>query len=282
MQIRDLPQAFFLETSRGRRFCLFHQVPNGHTTHGALIYIHPFADEMNLSRRMAAAQARAFASAGYAVLLIDLYGCGDSDGDFESATWDIWRDDVVQAQAWLATRAGHVAMWLWGLRAGCLLAAEVATLHAALPTRLLLWQPVVSGRQHLNQLLRLSLVSDMARGVRALNTEQLAQKLALGDSVEVGGYSISPLLAVGLARATLEGLPAGLEVACIEVQNAAANGFSPAITAQLARWQASGCHVNPAVVEGAPFWQVAESSVCGALVTLSLAIVSNQTQGNKA
>jgi alpha/beta superfamily hydrolase len=40
------------------------------------------AEELNKSRHVAAAQARAFAAAGYSVLQIDLYGCGDSSGDF--------------------------------------------------------------------------------------------------------------------------------------------------------------------------------------------------------
>ena len=40
-----------------------------------------WAEEMNKARRMAALQARLLAENGYAVLQIDLHGCGDSSGD---------------------------------------------------------------------------------------------------------------------------------------------------------------------------------------------------------
>ena len=72
--------AFFLDTADGPRFCLYH-APVGECR-GALVYIHPFAEEMNRSRRMAALQARALTAQGFGVLLLDLHGCGDSGGDF--------------------------------------------------------------------------------------------------------------------------------------------------------------------------------------------------------
>ncbi|WP_229425321.1 hypothetical protein [Massilia sp. Se16.2.3] len=76
--------AFFLDTQGGRRFCLYH-APIGECR-GALVYVHPFAEEMNRSRRMAALQARALAARGIGVLQLDLHGCGDSVGDFGDAT----------------------------------------------------------------------------------------------------------------------------------------------------------------------------------------------------
>ena len=39
---------------------------------------------------MASLQAKAMAGAGYFVLQIDLYGCGDSAGDFGDALWERW------------------------------------------------------------------------------------------------------------------------------------------------------------------------------------------------
>jgi len=89
--------AFFLDTADGPRFCLFH-APSGECR-GALVYIHPFAEEMNRSRRMAALQARALAAQGIGVLLLDLHGCGDSAGDFGDASWDGWLRDIAAARA---------------------------------------------------------------------------------------------------------------------------------------------------------------------------------------
>lgn len=267
-----VPDAFFMKGVRGDCFCLFHHPAGGQPAQGGLLYIHPFAEEMNLSRRMAAAQARAFAAAGYAVLQLDLYGCGDSAGDFGDASWDMWRDDVAAAQAWLAARVAGPA-WLWGLRSGCFLAAEVARHNTLASAQLLFWQPVFSGQQHFNQFLRLSLAADMARGVRAASTGQLAQTLLQGESVEVAGYRLSPALAHGLSLATLDGLDSGTQVVCLEMSHAADAGISPALTAQLTRWQAAGCRAVASAIEGPAFWQVAESQVCLALLAASQAAV---------
>src|ERR1035437_6520303 len=132
--------AFYLPTATGQRFCLFHQ-PNAQTSRrGAVVYVHPFAEEMNKSRRMAAVQAKAMANAGYAVLQIDLHGCGDSSGDFGDSSWESWVEDVTLACGWLQQRCDS-DLWLWGLRTGCLLACEAAA-RIDMSIQLLLWQPV--------------------------------------------------------------------------------------------------------------------------------------------
>jgi alpha/beta superfamily hydrolase len=80
--------AFFLDTPDGPRYCQLH-APQGGPLQGLILCIHPFAEEMNKSRRMAALQSRALAEAGYTVLQIDLHGCGDSAGDFGEASWPL-------------------------------------------------------------------------------------------------------------------------------------------------------------------------------------------------
>ena len=127
-------EAFFLpipSLSGGQRFCVYHPAQGG-VMRGQVLYVHPLAEEMNKSRRMAAQQARALSTAGFAVLQIDLLGCGDSSGDFGDATWSAWIDDVLAACHWLRIRrtsvnsAGStksVPLWLWGLRSGCFGAA---------------------------------------------------------------------------------------------------------------------------------------------------------------
>src|SRR5687768_8838655 len=79
-------EAMFLSAPHGgRRFCLLHMPSR--PARALVVYVHPFAEEMNKSRRMAALQARALAASGHAVLQIDLLGCGDSSGDFGDASW---------------------------------------------------------------------------------------------------------------------------------------------------------------------------------------------------
>ena len=102
-------EAFFLPADPGQRFCLLHPAQGG-IERGLVVYAHPFAEEMNKSRRMAAQQARALSAAGFTVLQIDLLGCGDSSGDFGDATWQGWVDDVVAACRWLRRHRDNPVM----------------------------------------------------------------------------------------------------------------------------------------------------------------------------
>ena len=65
-------EPFFLPVGGGQRFCLYH--PAAGECRGAVLYVHPFAEEMNRSRRMAALKARELASLGFAVLQPELQG----------------------------------------------------------------------------------------------------------------------------------------------------------------------------------------------------------------
>ena len=298
---------FFLPTVRGQRFCLLH---GGRHVSGvpvaSILYIPPFAEELNRSRRMVALQCRALADAGFEVLQLDLGGCGDSAGHFADATWAGWVADVLAARDWLMARqqprtqtstanasapgAPSADLWLWGLRAGCLLAADVVRQlsghhshkladGAAHPANLLFWQPVTQGTLHLAQFLRLKVATDLVRGEGAgagatapggetANIERLKprQLLADGQPVEIGGYEVSSALAAGLEAAHLDDLPAGSRLVCVEFAAEAGDGsqaaaVSPAMASQMARWQLQGVTADSQVVTGAAFWQTQEVEV---------------------
>ena len=51
-------EAFFLPAENGYRFCLYTPAP-GNNEKAALIYLHPFAEELNKTRRMVALQVKA-------------------------------------------------------------------------------------------------------------------------------------------------------------------------------------------------------------------------------
>ncbi|MDR1662378.1 MAG: hydrolase 2, exosortase A system-associated [Azoarcus sp.] len=249
-------EAFFLPAGTGRRFCLLHAAAPGVPVRGALVYIHPFAEEMNKARRMAALQARAMASAGYTVLQIDLRGCGDSSDDFGDASWQDWVDDALLACDWLGRRAEAV-LWLWGLRAGCLVAAEAARQNGAVGG-LLFWQPVVSGKQYLRQFLRLKSAGNMLSGKDAGSAERLRADLAQGVPVEIAGYALAPELARGLEGAELAPPERAVRVEWLEVAATEDGGLSPASTARLVQWRAQGHAARGAAVRGPSFWQTVE------------------------
>ncbi|MCK0510766.1 hydrolase 2, exosortase A system-associated [Aromatoleum buckelii] len=272
--------AFFLPVEGGeKRFCLV-TAPEGEPR-GAILYVHPFAEEMNKSRRMAALASWAFAERGWMVLQADLGGCGDSTGDFGDATWPGWLIDVDVAWRWLRERADGPAV-VWSLRAGSLVVSDwLKTQHASMP--LLLWQPVINGRQHLTQFLRVKGVSRMMEdGDVKATMAAVRAELHAGHPVEIAGYTLSPDLVGGLEKARLE-LPSGFagSVASLEVVSSERPEPTPAVALLAERWRERGGRWSADAITGPGFWQTVEIEVCPTLIDASVAAlkrVGNEVQ----
>lgn len=255
----------------GQRLWLLHEPPAGVPVRGSVLYVHPWAEEMNKSRRMAALAARALADDGWTVLQPDLAGCGDSSGELAEIHVDDWLADLAEAAAELQRRQPDGPLWLWGLRSGALWCAALA---ARLPRRphLLLWQPVQQGKALLQQFLRLKAAAQLADGGGKGVVEGLRARLAQGDAVEVAGYVIGAGLARGLEQATLappdlaEGQTPAPRLVWLEVSPADEPALSPAAQAALPRWQQAGWLAESAAVRGPMFWQTTEIEDAPALV----------------
>ncbi|MDN5869997.1 MAG: hydrolase 2, exosortase A system-associated [Nitrococcus sp.] len=230
---------------------------------GVVVAVAPFAEEMNKARRMMALQARGFQAAGYAVVLQDPLGCGDSEGDIANATWATWIADLQDCVERQAQRFGSAPV-LWGVRLGAVMACEVAHL---LPDceRLIFWQPVVSGDQALNQFLRLRIASELASAGRE-RVSDLRARLAAGEALEVGGYEIRPELALPLAQATLTPPQRAGTVEWFEVAAATRTALSPGAARAVESWRQAGWRVADHNVAGDPFWVTQEIAVVPELV----------------
>nr|WP_145544886.1 hydrolase 2, exosortase A system-associated [Variovorax boronicumulans] len=268
------PHGFYLPTPHGPRYALFH-APQGEAR-GQVLYLHPFAEELNRTRRMAALQARQLAQAGYAVLQFDLLGCGDSAGDFRDATWAHWLEDVDAARSWLERQTGRGPLWLWGLRLGCLLAADYLR-QQALACHLLFWQAsFTSGAQQLQQFLRLRLAADLlatSAGAGQGAMAALQQELAEGRAVDVAGYSLAPAMAAGLRASRLDPVaPVATTPRLVWLETSAAHaaGLSPGGLRTLQAWQGAGWLTQSGAVQGPAFWQSTEIEEAPALLEATL------------
>jgi len=258
--------AFFLPAELGKRFCIYHRPADGGTGRG-FVYAHPFCEEMNKARRMAALQSRRLAAAGYAVLQIDLFGCGDSSGDFADARWEIWKQDLKIAIGWLKSRLDK-PLGLWGLRLGGTLAADVARDPSISIEQLLLWQPVSTGERFLTQFLRLRLAAEMlAEGTAQTSSRELRATLARGLPLDIAGYDLHPRLAAEIDALSLADLvPAVKRVHYLEVTATPEPGLSPDSQRALQAWRSKGLDVRAAAVGGEPFWSTIEVTECEALL----------------
>lgn len=258
-------EAFFAAPpSGGQRLCL-HTMPRG-PVRGAILQVHAFGEEMNKMRRMSALAARALAANGFEVMQIDLQGCGDSSGDFGDCSWSGWLSDVAWAADWLRRRQ-PAPLWLWGQRAGALVASAATGLIDG-PCELLLWNPVLQGKAVMQQLVRLKAAGEWASGEGKAVTSWVKAELGAGRAVDIAGYTISPGLAHALEAAVAApptrpgGRVAWLEVAGREGEPT----LSPAAQVQIPRWQAAGHQVHARAVSGPTFWQTAEIEEAPALV----------------
>jgi len=250
-------EAFFLpRDGGGQRYCLLHRPPAGLRVRGAMLYVHPWCEEMNKSRRMAALQARDLAAHGWWVLQIDLLGCGDSSGDFGDARWPAWTADLHAAARWLRERV-DAPLWLWGLRAGALIAADAARDIEGGVHGLLLWQPVTSGSTVLQQFLMLLAAGAMQSGAAPAAMREARAALAAGQQVQVAGYELAPALAAALEGATLE-VPAAVRAVVMLEVLAAGVPPSPALARLAPTWMQGGRDVRHAAVVGPAFWQTTE------------------------
>ncbi len=257
----------------GQRLCI-HHAPRAGAVRGRLVYVHPLAEEMNKSRRMAALQSRALAAAGYAVLQIDLLGCGDSSGNFGDASWDAWVEDVVAAYEWLDARYRAPA-WLWGLRAGCLLAAAAAA-QLASPPKLLFWQAPASGKPLLQQFLRLKLAGDLQSGQSKAMMEAMRQQLAAGEAVEVAGYTLPAALALGLEQARLQPVAKVERMEWLELSTREDAALLPASGPALAAWRGAGTAVRTHIVSGPAFWQTTEIEDAPGLIAATVGALQTE------
>lgn len=292
----SVSQPLFL-TFNGRRLFALQILPTGPCTR-AVLYLPPFAEEMNRCRAHVAALARTLASTGTRTLLLDHFGSGESDGLSTEADWALWRADARSAAQWLAQDAGR-PVTVWGMRTGALLAADVVAEIAAdvasqgatepaakLPTqaalaeslprptgapwpidRLLFWQPVLDGNQFLNQYLRLRIASQLVHGAERETTAAIQQRLAAGEVIEVAGYPLAGLLFNGLGQRRMADFKAlaSLPIDWIEVAAQADADVSPASARLIDALRAAGGQVTAATAAGPMFWQLAGNQHTDAL-----------------
>jgi exosortase A-associated hydrolase 2 len=245
--------------SMGSLFSLYYPSENNKLKR-AIIHVPAFAEEMNKSRRMVAQQARAFASQGFDVVVPDLFGTGDSSGDFGDATWAIWLQNIADVIDWLKQQ-GVESFSLWGLRTGALLAIDFASGGFYPIERLIAWQPVLNGENFIIQFLRLRVAAAMMeRSGRQEKTSELKQQLLSGNAIEVAGYRLNPdLVAPMLAlRAEEKDLSSVMAMVIFEI-NSSQNKEASSANSKFIDFLASKNQVaSLKTVFGSPFWSTQE------------------------
>ncbi len=243
---------FFLPGSMGDLFAMYYQPGESVVYKGDILFVPPFAEEMNISRHFVSLQARELARSGVGVLLLDLYGCGDSSGEFHEAGWGIWKRDLFLAVEWLRER-GRKRISLWGMHLGALLAMDFASTPQLTLEKVILWQPTLSGKEMITQFLLLRVAAAaILRSEIDESTQSLMTRLMSGEHIEVAGYKLTADLVRainGLDLAPL-GKTTSAAIKWLEVVSGAGHSISPARLRVIEQWKNDNVRVSLHTIVG--------------------------------
>jgi len=224
----------------------------------AFLIIPPLAEELNKSRRMLCRMANHLAELGFEVVMPDLFGTGDSEGDFADATWDLWREDLFDICTGLKANGYNIN--ILAVRAGALLAYDLMSNKNLNCENLVFWQPVVSGDMWLTQFLRLKLAASIVNDTGSKETTKaLKTRLSEGEAIEVAGYTVSPSLANGIKQLNLQNIaPSGCgKIFWLELIASDGKSVLPSSKKVLEKWNQS-VEVHSETVIGQAFWSTTE------------------------
>lgn len=263
----------FVNGPSGRLFITQHSA-NAVASSEWIIYLPAFAEEMNKSRSMVRAQAAAFVKAGATVIVPDLFGTGDSEGDFGDANWGVWKQDI-RYLVLSARPQGARKITLWGLRAGALMALDLMDEGLEGVSELILWQPVHSGEQMLTQFLRLRMAAGMMTGEQE-TVAQLRERLSAGEKLEVAGYDVAPSMLSQLDQVSLKkmALKQPLKINWLEIVASEGRALLPVSQKLITLWQSQDIEIYSKAVVGEPFWTTQEITLAPNLIDETVQLIS--------
>ena len=141
---------FYFGPSSGYLFGAYHPAKNTNRREG-IVLCNPFGQEYMRAHRSIRRLAINLSELGYSVLRFDYRGTGDSAGALEDVTTEDWQQDIRLAIQELIDIAAVPNVSLLGLRLGALLAGNIAANHPQVK-RLLMWDPIVQGKEYVDEL----------------------------------------------------------------------------------------------------------------------------------
>ncbi len=136
--------AFFFGTAEEQLFGYYHS-PRG-VGSGAVLFCPSWGSEYQYAHRSLRVASRRLAELGFHAMRFDYSGTGDSWGSETDADMSRWIGDTAMAIDELKAMSGRSRVDLVGLRLGASVAAATATGRRDV-RRLVLWDPVVDGKE---------------------------------------------------------------------------------------------------------------------------------------
>lgn len=142
---------FYFGDSKNPLFGVFHSAQNPESREYGILICPPIAHEYVRTHRALRQLATALAAAGFPVMRFDYFGVGDSAGESGEGGVALWTKDIRAAIEELLALSNKKAVSLVGLRLGAALALQALS-ENTFCKQLVLWEPIVSGLQMLNEM----------------------------------------------------------------------------------------------------------------------------------
>lgn len=188
-------EVFFFGPASDQRLGVYHPANPGNDRLQGVVLCYPFGQEYMRSHRAFRQLAALLAQKGFHVLRFDYRGTGDSARELEDVSPEDWLADIDLAMAELRDRSGVQSVSLVGLRLGALLAAQVASRLTSKLASLVLWDPLISGRDYLKEL-----KGDSSFGPTGRTLSNFADK---DGSLHFNGFTMSGIFQEGLNALSL-------------------------------------------------------------------------------
>jgi len=184
-----MEKAFYFENGGKRLFAVLHS-PNKNSPNKGIIFCHPYAEEKQLSHRIFVRFARELCNGGFHVLRFDCYGYGDSEGDFEDTKLEIQIANTLKAINVLEVQCGIKEVSLLGLRWGGTVAALVAERDSKVEN-LILWAPIINGKEYLEELIKKQLLSNLINKNGAASKSQILEEIRAKGFFNIEGHPLT-------------------------------------------------------------------------------------------
>lgn len=208
------PQPTLFGPSGRELFGVLHPASGAPGWLSAVLLCSAFGQEAILAHRTFKVLADRLARKGHATLRFDYYGTGDSDGDDADVVMSGLCADIEAADSFLRASAPDRPLTWLGLGLGASAAWRAAASATRPPDRLFLWDPILEGRDYLDELRRrhLKYLGDAFKWTRSLSDA------AAAEAIEVIGFTISERFGAeisAMTSGTFPRLPPTVEVTVV-------------------------------------------------------------------
>lgn len=132
---------------------VYHPPSSKSANSAAVLLCPPLGHEQQQTHWAYKQLANRLSKLGFAVLRFDYFGTGNASGSTSEGHIKRWQDDIYLAGETLRQRSGTTQLVTIGLRMGATLSALASA--RLQPDQLILWDPVLSGKEYLSELQRL-------------------------------------------------------------------------------------------------------------------------------